>query len=134
MTETRRGVSGGERIDTTCKYAVSGPVPGAVMAELRRGHALQNRLVEPEQAYQAAKQRPGRKIAAAVWCEHGDESPPGESLAPKRTRSGYQPSWPGGIDPDLALMSHVLAGVPRNANSTAAHALTRATARSAAQS
>jgi hypothetical protein len=54
-TETRHRAGGGERIDTTCKYAVPGPVAGPVMAELRRGHALQNRLVELERAYQAAK-------------------------------------------------------------------------------
>jgi hypothetical protein len=33
----------------------------------------------------------GRRDAAAVSCENGDTSPPGESLAPKMTKTDYRP-------------------------------------------
>jgi hypothetical protein len=55
MTETRPAGGRGERIETTYKYRVRGPVARPVAEELRRVHDQDNTLIELELAYQKAK-------------------------------------------------------------------------------
>jgi hypothetical protein len=58
---------------TAYRYALSGPVPEAVTAELRRVHDLRNQLVEAERAYEAA--------IAAAWEENPQVAPVLAALA-----------------------------------------------------
>jgi hypothetical protein len=95
MAETRHRVSGDERIDTSYRYAGRGPVPGAVVEELRRVHRLGNQLVECDRAYQDAKTAAWQQdpqvaeAARAVDEAEAAVSAASDTLATARRQAGH---------------------------------------------